>query len=154
MPTSVPRISSPDSHRLYLTVTSFETARTHLPTFHSSYVLGRRKRSTILLIKTKQGKRWSEQDYDDAVKQGISTPDDINLANHQFRIWWRCGTFFFGDASMFPSALAKLINLMATHCITFEAQQIKDKNFFTKFAYQVDTGVFRWLQQCAQESDK
>ena len=115
---------------------------------------GNRKRRTILLIKTKQGKGWSEQDYNDAVKQGISTPDDINLANHQFRIWWGCGAFFFGDASMFPTALAKLINLMATHCITFEAQQIKDKNFLTKFAYQVDTRVFRWLQQCAQESDR
>ena len=106
------------------------------------------------MIKTKQGKGWSEQDYDDAVKQGIFTPDDINLANHQFRIWWGCGAFFFGDASIFPAALAKLINLMATHCITFEAQQLKDKDFFTKFAYQVDTRVFRWLQQCAQESDR
>ena len=43
---------------------------------------------------------------------------------------------------------------MATHCITFESQQLKDKDFFTKFAYQVDTRVFRWLQQCAQETDR
>ena len=106
------------------------------------------------MIKTKQGKGWSEQDYDDAVKQGIFTPDDIILANHQFRIWWGCAAFFFGDTSKLPSALAHLINLMATHCITFEAKQIKDKIFFTKFAYQVFTRVFRWLQQCAQELDQ
>ena len=115
---------------------------------------GNRKRNTILMIKTKQGKGWSEQDYDDAVKQGISTPDDINLANHQFRIWWGCAAFFFGDSSKLPSALAHLINLMAMHCITFESQQLKDKDFFTKFGYQVDTRVFRWLQQCAQATDR
>ena len=43
---------------------------------------------------------------------------------------------------------------MSDHWITFEAHQINDENFFTKFGYQVDTRVFRWLQQCQQEEDR
>ena len=43
---------------------------------------GNCKRSTILNIKNNQGKGWSEKYYDDDIKQGISMPDNINMANH------------------------------------------------------------------------
>jgi len=115
---------------------------------------GNRKETTILQIKIKQGKGWTEKDYDAAVKQGISTPSDINTANHQFKIWWGCGSALFGDNSKFPAAIAELLQLISRHCITFEAQQLNDNNFFTKFGYQVDTRVFRWLQQCESCEDR
>ena len=115
---------------------------------------GDRKRSTILQIKNKQGKGWSDQDYADAVKQGISTPDDINVSNHQYRIWWGCSSFFFGNNSLLPQRLAQLIQDIALHCITFESQQINDSKFFTKLGYAVDTRVYRWLQQCEMHTDR
>jgi hypothetical protein len=115
---------------------------------------GKRKETTILQIKNKQDKGWTEQDYDEAVKQGISTPSDINTANHQFKIWWGCGSVLFGDKSKFPDAIADLLHLISKHCITFEAHQLNDNNFFTKFGYQVDTRVFRWLQQCESCADR
>ena len=115
---------------------------------------GNRARSTILQIKNKQGKGWTEKDYDDAVKQGISTPGDINTMTHQLKIWWGCGCFLFGDNSRFPKSISNLLQLISRYCITFEAQQLNDKNFFTKFGYQLDTRVFRWLQQCELEEDR
>ena len=115
---------------------------------------GDRQKTTILQIKNRQGKGWSDQDYSDAVKQGISTPVDINIANHQLRIWWGCSCFFMGDDSTLPKALAELMQLISLHCITFEARQLNDKLFFTKLFYQVDTRVFRWLQQCQLHVDR
>ena len=76
------------------------------------------------------------------------------MSNHQFHIWWGYSAFFFGDKSKLPKYLAELIELIALHCITFEAQHINDHKTFTKFGYQVDTRVFRWLQQCEMNSDR
>ena len=106
---------------------------------------GDRQCTTILQIKNKQGKGWTDQDYSDAVKQGISTPDNINLANHQLRIWWGCSCFFMGDSSTLPTALAELMQLISFHSITFEARQLNNKLFFAKLFYQLDTRVFIWL---------
>ena len=109
---------------------------------------GNRKRNTILQIKTKQGKGWSDEDYAKAVRQGMSTPGDINTMMHQLRIFWGLSSLFFGDKSKLPKALADFITAINRNCITFEAQQISDSQFFTKLGYQIDTRIFRWLQQC------
>ena len=46
------------------------------------------------------------------------------------------------------------MQLIAHHCITFEARQLNDKLFFTKLFYQMNTRVFRWLQQCQFHIDR
>ena len=67
---------------------------------------------------------------------------------HQLSILWALAAFFFGDKSKLPIALAFLISLINLHCITFEAMQINDSQFFTKLGYQIDTRIFRYLEQC------
>ena len=102
----------------------------------------------------KQGKGWDEADYIAAVRQGISTPDDINATMHQLRILWALSTFFFGDKSLLPNELALLIEQINHHCITFEAMQTNDDQFITKLGCQIDTRIFRWLQQCESTDDR
>ena len=111
---------------------------------------GNRKRDTILQIKTKQGKGWNDEDYESAVKQGISTPQDINTMMHQLKILWGLSSLFFGDKSLLPRALSNFIVAINENCITFEANQLSDEQFFTKLGYQIDTRIFRWLQQCGR----
>ena len=92
-----------------------------------------RKYNTILQIKNEQGKGWEEADYLAAVRQGISTPEDINATMHQLRILWALSTYVVGDKSLLPNALALLIEQINHHCIIFEAMQINNDQFFTKF---------------------
>ena len=75
---------------------------------------------------------------------------------HQLRILWALAAFFFGEKSQLLKALVNVIVLIKLHCITFEAMQINDNQFFTKFGYQLDTRIFRWLQQweSADEREK
>ena len=73
---------------------------------------------------------------------------------HQLRILWALSAFFLGDKSYLPKALVELIALINQHCITFEAMQINDIQFFTKLGYQIDTRIFRWLQQCASADER
>ena len=106
------------------------------------------KPTMILQLKATQGKGWSETDLKDALKQGIETPNDINSFGHQLKNFWGLSSFFFGENSVLSQALEPLLGTISNHTLTFEAAQLRDKNFATKLGYAIDTRVFRWLQQC------
>ena len=106
------------------------------------------KPTMILQLKASQGKGWSETDLKDALKQGIETPNDIHCFGHQLKNFWGLSSFFFGENSVLSQALEPLLGTISNHTLTFEAAQLRDKNFATKLGYAIDTRVFRWLQQC------
>ena len=73
---------------------------------------------------------------------------------HQLLILWALAAFFFGNNSLLPKELSTLITSIKQHCITFEAMQISDNQVFTKLGCQIDTRIFRWLQQCESTDDR
>ena len=112
------------------------------------------KPTMILQLKASQGKGWSETDLKDALKQGIATPSDIHSFSHQLKNFWGLSTFFFGKDSFLSQALEPLMSTISNHTLTFEAAQLRDKRFATKFGYAIDTRVFRWLQQCRCQQNR
>ena len=112
------------------------------------------KPTMILQLKASQGKGWSETDLKEAIKQGIETPTDIHSFGHQLKNFWGLSSFFFGENSILSKALEPLLATISNHTLTFEAAQLRDKNFATKLGYAIDTRVFRWLQQCRTQHSR
>ena len=108
----------------------------------------------ILQLKASQGKGWSEIDLQNALKQGIITPNDIHEFGHQLKNFWGLSAFFFGPESVIAQALAPLLSKISRHTITFEGAQHRDKSFVTKLGYAIDTRVFRWLDQCRSHTQR
>jgi len=102
----------------------------------------------ILQLKSSQGKGWSETDLKEALRQGVVTPTDIHTFGHQLKNFWGLANFFFGENSLIAQALQPILAQLSAHTLTFEAAQVRDKNFATKLGYAIDTRIFRWLQQC------
>ena len=50
--------------------------------------------------------------------------------------------------------MATLLVKVNIHCISVEAYQTNDFQFFTRFGYQIDTRIFRRLQQCEMQQNR
>ena len=101
-----------------------------------------KQNSIILQLQISKGKGLNKTDFNDVLKQCISTTNGKDAALHQLKHFRGMSCCFFGVSSNLPNQIMKLIEATNKHLLSFEGLHLRDEYFFTKFGYDIDTRIF------------